>query len=612
MFKFKKKKILQPQKTKTETYLSLDEQDESMLDHFALGDKMSLKILLNFSYPYRWKFLLSLTLLISSSLFALLSSKYMGNLIEEGLIQENQTKAFQFSALIIFFELFSMLFIWLGRKTLSFEASRVIYDIRKKLFNKLQNLPMSFYDRQPQGRIVTRVTHDVEGIEDFFTSGLGNMLSAFITTVLSVVAMLATDLKLGLIMAISIIPSIILTFITKNLLRDSNRRVSKFSSAINSKLSEFLSGIEVIRAFGLERFSKNKFDHSVDDYLHAQLRGNSLFAWSMPTVIFFASIPLIGLVYFGGKSVLAGTLSVGVFISFIRYYERFFNPMMLISREIHVVQQAFTSTERVMSFLNAPSEETELKNYGNLNINSLEGDIKFKSVSMGYNSESKILKEVNFHIQPGEKIGLVGRTGSGKSTTVSLLARLYEFQEGDILVDDIPIRNFDRHSLRNTIGFVSQDSIIFKGTLRENLTTRLDLSDQILFDASKKTGLIGAFNINGFNLDFEIFDGGVNLSVGQRQLISLTRVLLKNPSILILDEATANIDPYFEEIIHGAVMNIMAGRTCLIIAHRLDTLKECDRIFVFNQGQLVESGSLPELIDQEDYFYKLHFAQEIH
>ncbi len=612
MFSFKKKKILISKKKSTESYLLLDEQDEEIVEKHALGDKKSLKILLSFSSPYKWRIFLSLFLLISSSMFAILSSKFMGNLIEDGLIKENSQLAIKYSALIVAFELFSMLFIWFGRKTLSVEASKVIFDVRKKLFNKLQLLPMSFYDRQPQGRIVTRVTHDVEGIEDFFTSGLGNMLSAFITTILSVMAMLATDLKLGTIMVISIFPSILLTLKTKNLLRDSNRRVSKFSSAINSKLSEYLSGIEVIRSYGLENFTKGKFDDTVDDYLHAQLKGNSLFAWSMPLVIFFASIPLIGLVYFGGKAVMAETLSVGIFISFIRYYERFFNPMMLISREIHVVQQAFTSTERVMSFLNGPSETQELINLGNMNLEHIDGDIRFENVTMGYNEKSSTLKNVNFHIHSGEKIGLVGKTGSGKSTTVSLLARLYEYQKGDILIDGISIRNLNRDHLRSKIGFVSQDSIIFKGTLRENLTTDNQVTDQILIDASKKTGLIKAFHLNGFNLDFNILDGGLNLSVGQRQLISLTRVLLKNPSILILDEATANIDPMFEEIIHSAVMNVMNGRTCLIIAHRLDTLKECDRIFVFNDGELVETGSLTDLINQEKYFYKLHYAQEIH
>jgi ABC-type multidrug transport system fused ATPase/permease subunit len=231
---------------------------------------------------------------------------------------------------------------------------------------------------------------------------------------------------------------------------------------------------------------------------------------------------------------------------------------------------------------------------------------------MQYGNGEWILKDLHFHISPGEKIGLVGKTGCGKSSTVALLSRLYEFQKGEILVDDISIRNFDRHNLRDKIGFVSQDAIIFKGSLRENLSCDDQLSDQVLIDAARDTGLVKALSKEGFNLGMGILEGGVNLSVGQRQLVSLTRVLLKNPSILILDEATANIDPYYEEIIHEAVMKMMKGRTCLMIAHRLETLKQCDRILVFNHGALVEEGTLTDLLNQENYFYKLHNAQSVH
>ena len=209
-----------------------------------------------------------------------------------------------------------------------------------------------------------------------------------------------------------------------------------------------------------------KYTHTVDDYLFAQLKGNLLFAWSMPLVSFCATIPLIGLVWYGGNGVLTGVYSVGLFVSFVRYYERFFNPMMLLSREIHVVQQAFTSTERVMSFLDEPDEEKVLHNNGRMVTDTLFGDIKFENVFMQYGAGGWVLKDLSFHIRPGEKIGLVGKTGCGKSSTVALLSRLYEFQKGEVMIDDIPIRNYDRHNLREKIGFVSQDAIIFKGTLR--------------------------------------------------------------------------------------------------------------------------------------------------
>lgn len=593
-------------------YLLADDQDESRLGEKALGDFKSFKVLLGYALPYKWTILGALTLIFCSSLSAIYSSKLMGDLLEKGLMARDQRLSLLYAGSILFLEIASIALIWSGRRILSVAASKVIFSVRRHLFAKLQDLPLQYYDRQPQGRIVTRITHDVEGIEEFFTSGLGNLISATMMTFLAIAAMIVSDLKLGTVMCLSIIPSLILMVKTKDFLRHSNRRVSKFSSAINSRLSEYLNGIDVIRAYGLEKWSMKKFDHSVDDYLFAQLKGNLLFAWSMPMVSFCATIPLIGLVWYGGHGVIEGVFSVGLFVSFVRYYERFFNPMMILSREIHVVQQAFTSTERVMSFLNEEDEEKVLTNNGHMKTQRLIGDIKFEQVYMQYGAGSWVLKDLSFHIKPGEKIGLVGKTGCGKSSTVALLSRLYEFQLGDVKIDDIPIRNYDRHDLRDKIGFVAQDAIIFKGSLRENLSCNEGVTDQELIDAARTTGLVRALSKEGFNLEMDVLEGGTNLSVGQRQLVSLTRVLLKNPSILILDEATANIDPFYEEIIHEAVMKMMDGRTCLMIAHRLETLKQCDRILVFNQGELVEQGSLPELIAQGNYFYRLHNAQSVH
>lgn len=593
-------------------YLMADDQDESMWGEKGIGDRKSFSVLLDYAKPFKYKIIFALSLIFISSLLAIYSAKLMGDLLEKGLMVRDMQKSILYAALIVTLEIGSIFFIWTGRKQLAVAASKVIFGVRKKLFAKLQELPLQYYDRQPQGRIVTRITHDVEGIEEFFTSSLGNLISASMMTVLAVGAMIVSNQKLGLVMTLSILPSIYLIFKTKDFLKNSNRRVSKFSSAINAKLSEYLNGLETIRSYGLEKWSMKNYSHTCDDYLYAQLKGNLLFAWSMPLVSFCATIPLIGLVWFGGNGVLTGVYTVGLFVSFCRYYERFFNPMMLLSREIHVVQQAFTSTERVMSFLNESDEDAILKNNGKMTTTSLLGDIKFENVFMKYSEGGWVLKDLSFHIRPGEKIGLVGKTGCGKSSTVALLSRLYEFQEGNVAIDDIPIRNFDRHNLRDQIGFVSQDAIIFKGSLRENLSCDETLTDQYLIEAARTTGLVKALAKEGFNLDMGVLEGGTNLSVGQRQLVSLTRVLLKNPSILILDEATANIDPHYEEIIHEAVMKMMDGRTCLMIAHRLETLKQCDRILVFNHGQLVEQGTLSDLLTQGNYFFKLHSAQAVH
>ncbi|MCR9206435.1 MAG: ABC transporter ATP-binding protein/permease, partial [Halobacteriovoraceae bacterium] len=371
---------------------------------------------------------------------------------------------------------------------------------------------------------------------------------------------------------------------------------------------------EVIRTYGLETWSKEQYDDFVDDYRTSHLRANTLYGWTRPLVAFLCSAPLVGLVWFGGREVLAGTMSVGLFVTFIRYCERFFNPIRTIAREVHVIQQAFTSAERVASFLSHEEEDVFLGPDGNLAPKRVEGNLEFKDVWMAYDKVSGeqnwVLKGLEFQIKRGEKIGLVGTTGCGKTTTVSLLSRLYEYQKGDILLDGHSLRHFNRSFLRNRIGFVSQDAIIFRGSLKQNLSTDDSIPDDQILYACEVTGLARVMHMGGWTLESEIYEGGANLSVGERQLLSLTRVLIKNPNILILDEATANIDPWFEKIIHQAVDRVMEGRTCLMIAHRLSTLDHCDRILVFEKGKLVEQGSRMELEAMKGHFFQLHQAGE--
>lgn len=572
----------------------------------TIGDLEALKLLYNFGKNYKFKINLSLGFIFLSSIFSIFSSKFLGSFLEKGLAIKNMKNIIFYGCCILISEGFSLYFIWQGRKKLAQTASDVIFSIREKLFLKLNALPFSYFDNNPQGMIVTRITHEVEGIEEFFTSSLGNFIAAFFMTTIALIAMLISDFYLGLIMFMTTMPAIYLLYKSKVYLRKSNRKTSGFSSAINSKLSEYVNGIELIRSKSLENWTDKNFKKVVAQYKNAQLKGNTLFSWTMPLVSFLASLPLFGLVWFGGKSVLKGTMKLGMFVSFVRYYERYLNPLMLLAREVHLVQQAFTSTERIYNFLNEKTEEDELFKNGNLIAKNLKGEINFNEVSMSYDLEKKVLNSISFEILKGEKIGLVGRTGCGKTSLVSLLNRSYEFQSGEIIIDHHSIRDYERNSLRQEIGIVSQDVQLFKGTLKENLLQGYFLSDGELFEACKNFGLNESLKINtieDFNL--EVLDNGINFSVGQKQLIQLIRILLKNPSILILDEATANIDKYHEEKIHEALFDRMKNKTCLIIAHRLDTLKECDRIFYFDRGQLIESGPYQELLNLKKNFYEL-------
>ncbi|WP_290731243.1 ABC transporter ATP-binding protein [Halobacteriovorax sp. JY17] len=595
----------------SDQFLTRDEQDETNLKKNALNDLKSFKFLLKQGQARKEKFIFALILMLISSLVAIYSSRAMGHLVEDGLLKKAFDESYFWAILIVVCEVSSLALQWCGRRILIINSSATILDIRKKLFAHIQKLPLGFYDKQPQGRIITRITHDVEGVEEFFTSTIGRFVNAIFMAIISGTAMCITDLRLGLILVASMLPAVALVYLTKNKVRVVNRRMSKLSSEINSKLNEYLSGIDVIRSYGLENWSHQNFDATVNDHRRAQLNANFLYSWTRPLTAFFCTLPLVGLVFFGGKEVLAGTMSVGIFVAFIRYCEKFFSPIMMLAREIHVIQQAFTSSERVHSFFSHDEEEVVLGEDGEISEFDIKGNIEFKKTWMAYDSDNWVLKDLNFNIKSGEKIGLVGSTGCGKTTTVSLLARLYDFQKGSIEIDGVSIRDFNRRFLRSSIGFVSQDPIIFSASLRENLCAGKIATDENIINCCKETGFYKVMEESAMTLDSTILEGGENLSIGEKQLLSLTRVLLGNPKILVLDEATANIDPNYEKVIHQAIVTIMEGKTCLIIAHRLDTVMSCDRLLVFEKGRLAESGTPRELLASDGLFAGLQKASEL-
>ena len=590
-------------KENVKKFIKADEQDDSEISHNRISDMKAFFSLWKFAKGEKSKIVFAIFLQLLVALMVISVSRLFGILIEDGFLSKNYSLAWQIGILIVVFSGLEMLVGWYARVILSKSSTTTILNVRKVLFNQIQLLPMKFYDHQPQGRVVTRLTHDVEGIEDFFSGSLGRFIMSLLMIGSALVAMLLTDFKIGFFLVISIIPALLLIFLLREKIRFTMRKMSKNSSAINAKLSEYLNGIEVIRSHGLENWSKKQYDESVKAFLDSALEANRLYAWSRPLGVFLCTIPIVSLVYFGGKDVLQGILSVGLFVTFIKYCENFIHPVMNIAREIQVVQQAFTSAERLISFLNHDLEDNVLGKNGNIKNVDLEGKLEFKNVSMFYDMNEWILKDINFQIDAGDRIGLVGTTGCGKTSTISLICRLYDFQKGEIYLDDKNIRDYERNFLRSNIGFVSQDVVVFRGSLRNNLTSDNSVIDDDILRASKETGLYDVMQRNRLSLNSLILEDGANLSTGEKQLVALTRVFINNPKILILDEATANIDPGYEKIIHEAVDRLMYGRTCIIIAHRLETLKSCNKIFIFKKGTISEVLSeLPEHFETSSFF----------
>jgi ABC-type multidrug transport system fused ATPase/permease subunit len=394
-------------------------------------------------------------------------------------------------------------------------------------------------------------------------------------------------------------------------LRDYKRR----SAAINSQLAELINGLPVIKVFGLEKWSHKVFKQSSEEMLQSAF---SLMNWNTfirPAAAFLCTLPIVIILWWGGHMALDQQISIGLLVAFIRYAERYFRPIMQLSFELHLIQDAIASSERVSKMLDETEESSVLGASGAIR-ESVKGSVEFDDVWMEYLPGQPVLKGVDFKVKAGSSVGLVGKTGSGKSTTVHLIPQLYPIQKGEIRIDGVPLEKWNRTHLREQIGIVSQDVIIFQGTLRENLLATIpedaQPNDAAILDACRRTGLFQVMEKLTAGLDTILQDGGSNLSMGERQLIAFTRMLLRNPAILILDEATANVDEPCEALIQKAILEVLQGRTCFIIAHRLSTIQHCDNILVFQDGRIMEQGQHEQLVQRQGHYSQLVKRQIAH
>ncbi|NCN27421.1 ABC transporter ATP-binding protein [bacterium] len=550
------------------------------------SDFQSLKTLFGLAEGHRPKILFALFLMVISYTAAVTSAVTIGKLIEEGIRANNKTAAIQFGLMTLGLELIFIFFHYFGRRMLSYTSLKVIFSVREQLFNKLKTLPMSYFDTQPLGRTVTRLTHDVENIENFFSGSMPRLVGAFLSLIIVSIAMLITNAYLGSILFLSVLPGVLITLVFRKPIRKYQQEFSKGNSAVNARLNELLNGLSVIRAFGLESWSRKHFNVEASKFLESALAVNRINSWARPTVSLLAVMPIFVLVLVGVPMVTAGVLTLGLLVTFLRYCERFYRPVFVISQEIHQLQNAFAYLDRVLVLL-FEKEEGSLIVEGSVELERAPMGIAFKECWMKYNESAEwILKGLNLNIHPGETLGLIGRTGSGKTTAVSLISRLYEFQKGSIEINGHSISTLKRDSLRSNIGFISQDVVIFEGSLKDNLSLGKTHDQDTLLEACEQSGLIEIMRRGNLGLESKILDKGANLSVGERQLLALTRIFLDKPDLVILDEATANIDQIVEEKIQRALKIHMKKTTCLIIAHRLNTLDLCDRVAVLKDGKL--------------------------
>ncbi|HOO31840.1 MAG TPA: ABC transporter ATP-binding protein [Thermotogota bacterium] len=487
-------------------------------------------------------------------------------------------------------------------------GQKVILDVRKALFDHLMKLPMKFYDTNPAGRIVTRATNDTENLNEFFTTAITSIIKDVLMLIGIVIFMFFISAQLTGY-AMIVIPFIVLaTVLFRLFARKAFRRVRTRLAAINSFMAEHISGMSVIQLFNREKTKEDEFAEKNQSYYKSTIQQMTVFAIFRPTMDFLFYIGMTTVIWFGAKDLLSGSLTFGILYAFINYIDMLFQPLRDIAEKFNIVQNAFASAEKIFTLMD---EEEGIGIQGkDINRKISDGRIDFNDVKLTYDGEKQVLRGISFNIKPDEEIAIVGETGAGKTSLMNILTALYPIQNGNIKIDDISIYDYQEELLRHGIAVVLQDVFLFSGTVLDNIRLfNEDITREQAIEAAKYVHvdhLIDKFE-KGF--DTQITERATTLSAGERQLIALARAVVSDPKILVLDEATSNIDPVTEGLIQDAMKKVSNNRTVITIAHRLSTIRNADRILVLHKGKLAEQGSHTELMAKDGIYKQLYRLQ---
>ncbi len=490
-------------------------------------------------------------------------------------------------------------------------GQKVMYDLRKQIFAHLQRLQLSFYDRNPVGRLVTRVTTDVDVLNDLFASGMVAIFGDIFTLFSVMVVMLALNSKLALL-TFAVLPLIVLTTMAfRRAVRESYRRIRVAIARINAYLQEHITGMTVLQLFNCEARSFEEFKKI--NQAHMEAYKDSILAYGLfyPTVELLGVVAVAIILYLSGGMTLKGTVTVGTAIAFIQYSQRFFRPIQDLSDKYNILQAAMASSERIFKLLDAPVTITDPAGAERaVPLPKPQGRVEFHEVSFAYQADHRVVENVSFSIKPGETVAVVGHTGAGKTTLTSLLLRFYEVQEGQVLFDGIDIRDLRLRNLRKNFGMVLQDPFLFSGTIASNIRLGTDgITDAQVREAARHVNILEFIESLPRGFDEPVKERGATLSVGQKQLLSFARALAHNPGVLILDEATSSVDPETEHLIREGLRRLLENRTALVIAHRLSTIQNASKIVVMHKGRVREVGTHQELLQRQGIYFKLYQLQ---
>ena len=579
---------------------------ENLKDRYR--DWVLFKRVLTYLKPYSQWVALAILLLLGVSLLNLVGPYFTKIVIDDHIKSSDLEGLDVIAGLYLAALTTSFLFQFLQNYLMQYIGQKVMFDLRSKVFAHLHKMSFSYFDKNPIGKMITRVVNDVEVLNEMLTSGLILVFSDLFTLTGIFAVMLYLDWRLTLVVCIVFPILAWVTRIYRIKARDALRKNRAHVTELNSYLEENLSGMDTVQCFNQEKNNLDKFTQINQDRLNEDLRTVTYNAVYMPSIDLFNSLAVGMVIWYGGGRFVQDEIQLGILVAFIQYLQKFFEPVRDLAEKFNIIQTAMASSERIFELLDTPEELPD--SVPNSDDFKIRGAIEFKNVWFAYNDENYILEDINFSLSEGESLAIVGATGSGKSTLVNALCRFYDIQKGDILFDGKSIKDINKYDLRRQIALVQQDVFLFSRNILENIRLGNEqIGQKEVESISQAVSSHNFINNLPFKYEHELKEGGVGISSGQRQLLSFARALAIQPRILVLDEATSSVDLETESQIQNGIQELTRGRTSIIIAHRLSTLLHADKILVLKNGRIIEFGRRKELLQQQGVFYKLCQAQ---